>query len=68
MVRISFIGVIVTDVMPKDKEDSKFWNVSSNVYVVKADAAIDILDVLRGGVISNFILEESFLCNLILNS
>ena len=53
------IGVIVTDVMPKDREDSKFWNVSSNVYVVKADAAIDILDVLRGGVISNFILAEA---------
>ena len=27
--------------------------------MVKADAAIDILDVLRGGVISNFILEEA---------
>ena len=53
------IGVIVTDVMPKDKEDSKFWNVSSNVYVVKADVAIDILDVLRGSVVSNFILEEA---------
>ena len=53
------IGVIVTDIMPKDREDSKFWNVSSNVYVVKADAAIDILDVLRGSVISNFILEEA---------
>ena len=53
------IGVIVTDVMPKDKENYKFWNVSSNIYVVKADAAVDILDVLRGGVISDFIIKEA---------
>ena len=53
------IGVIVTDVMPKDKEDSRFWNVSSHIYVVKADAAVDFLDVLRGGVIDSFILEEA---------
>ncbi|SVA96099.1 uncharacterized protein METZ01_LOCUS148953, partial [marine metagenome] len=53
------IGVIVTDVMPKDKEDSKLWQVSSNVYVVKADAAVDILDVLRRSVISNFMVKEA---------
>ena len=53
------IGVIVTDVMPKDKEESRFWNVSSNIYVVKADASVDFLDVLRGGVIDSFILEEA---------
>ena len=53
------IGVIVTDVMPKDKEDSKLWQVSSNVYVVKADASVDILDVLRRSVISNFMVKEA---------
>ena len=53
------IGVIVTDVMPKDKEDSKLWQVSYNVYVVKADAAVDILDVLRRSVISNFMVKEA---------
>ena len=53
------IGVIVTDVMPKDQKDSKFWNVSSNVYVVKADAAVDILDVLRGRVINDWTIKEA---------
>ena len=53
------IGVIVTDVMPKNKEDLRFWKTSSSCYVVKADAAVDIIGALRDGVINNFKLESA---------
>ena len=48
------IGVIVTDVMPKIHEDKSYFEESSTISVLRADVAIDMIEIIRTNMIRNY--------------
>jgi hypothetical protein len=47
------IGVIVTDAMPKIHEDKSYFEESSTVSVLRADVAVDMIEIIRTNMIKN---------------
>ena len=45
------IGVIVTDVMPKIHKDKSYFAESSTISVLRADAAVDMIEIIRENLI-----------------
>ena len=50
-------GVIVTDTMPKKHKDKGYYEESSKISVLRADTAVDGIEILRKGLITNYRLE-----------
>ena len=48
------IGVIVTDVMPKIHEDKSYFEESSTISVLRADVAVDMIEIIRTNMIRNY--------------
>jgi hypothetical protein len=48
------IGVIVTDVMPKVHEDKSYFEESSTISVLRADVAVDMIEIIRTNMIRNY--------------
>ena len=48
------IGVIVTDVMPKIHKDKSYFAESSTISVLRADAAVDMIEIIRENLIKNY--------------
>jgi len=48
------IGVIVTDVMPKIHKDKSYVPVSSTICVLRADVAVDMIEIIRENLIKNY--------------
>jgi|APSaa5957512493_1039668.scaffolds.fasta_scaffold09811_3 hypothetical protein len=47
------IGVIVTDVMPKVHQDKSYFEESSTISVLRADVAVDMIEIIRTNMIKN---------------
>ena len=50
----AMIGVIVTDTMPKVHEKKSYFAHSSNILILRSDVAVDIIEILRENLITNF--------------
>ena len=50
----AMIGVIVTDTMPKVHEKKSYFAHSSNIVVIRSDVAVDMIEILRENLITNF--------------
>ena len=48
------IGVIVTDVMPKIHKDKSYFPESSTISVLRADVAVDHIEIIRENLIKNY--------------
>ena len=48
------IGVIVTDVMPKIHKDKSYFPESSTISVLRADVAVDHIEIIRENMIKNY--------------
>jgi len=48
------IGVIVTDVMPKIHKDKSYYPESSTISVLRADVAVDMIEIIRENLIKNY--------------
>ena len=48
------IGVIVTDVMPNIHEDKSYFEESSTISVLRADVAVDMIEIIRTNMIRNY--------------
>ena len=50
----AMIGVIVTDTMPKVHEKKSYFAHSSNILILRSDVAVDMIEILRENLITNF--------------
>ena len=48
------IGVIVTDVMPKIHKDKSYYPESSTISVLRADVAVDMIEIIRENLIKSY--------------
>ena len=48
------IGVIVADVMPKIHKDKSYVPESSTISVLRADVAVDMIEIIRENLIKNY--------------